>query len=65
MPTVPERGMSAEQERRLDVDDLAELLAATNAKRAARGKSPVSEDDVELRVRAVEQEMRPENPWGD
>ena len=72
--------LSAEEVQRLEVDDLSELLAATNAKRAARGKQQVSQSDVELRVWALEQEARrdsaeespaepealdPDNPWGD
>jgi hypothetical protein len=53
-----EGGLSAEEEQRLEADDLAELLAATNAKRAARGKRAVSQSDVELRVWSLEQETR-------
>ncbi len=46
----------------MESDDLAELLAATNAKRAARGKPPVSHDDVAMQVWAAEQEMRRSHP---
>jgi hypothetical protein len=53
-----EGGLSAEEEQRLEADDLAQLLAATNAKRAARGKRHVSQSDVELRVWSLEQEAR-------
>ncbi len=42
----------------MDSEDLAELLAATNAKRAARGKPPLSHDDIAMQVWATEQEMR-------
>ena len=58
MPKVRPHGPNAEQERQLESDDLAELLAATNAKREARGKAPVSQDDVAMQIWAAEQEMR-------
>ncbi len=51
-------GLNPEQEREMESDDLAELLAATNAKRAARGKPPLSQDDVAMRVWSAEQQMR-------
>jgi hypothetical protein len=54
--------LSAEEQQQLEMDDLAELLAATNAKRAARGKRHVSQSDVELRVWSVEQEARRSAP---
>jgi hypothetical protein len=57
-----EGGLTAEEEQRLEADDLAELLAATNAKRAARGKRHVSQSDVELRVWSLEQEARRSAP---
>jgi hypothetical protein len=55
---APEVGLSPEEERVLEHDDLAELLAATNAKRAARGKAQLSTDEIELGLWATEQEMR-------
>jgi hypothetical protein len=75
-----ESSLTSEEEQQLELDDLAQLLAATNAKRAARGKRQVSQSDVELRVWSLEQEARraapaesapepgeldPDNPWGD
>ncbi len=58
MPKAPSPGWNPEQERQMDSEDLAELLAATNAKRAARGKPPLSHDDIAMQVWATEQEMR-------
>jgi hypothetical protein len=57
-------GLNPEQEREAESDDLAELLAATNAKRAARGKAPLSQDDVAMQVWAAEQEIRRPGPPG-
>ena len=51
-------GLSVEQEQLLEHDDLDGLLGAINAKRVARGKPLISAADVELRVWALEQEMR-------
>jgi hypothetical protein len=74
MPREPPAGMSSEDERKAEYDDLAELLAATNAKRIARGKKALSEDEVQMQNWQAEQEMRrksaveePEDPdddWG-
>jgi hypothetical protein len=58
MPKTAPSALSPEQEQRLESDDLAELLAATNAKRAARGKRPLNQDDVAMQLWATEQEMR-------
>jgi hypothetical protein len=58
MPKTPVRGLSAEQDQDRESDDLAQLLAATNAKRVARGKTPLNEDDVTMQLWATEQEMR-------
>ncbi len=58
MPKAPSQGLSAEEERLLEADDLSELLAATNAKRAARGKPALSEDEIELGLWSERQEMR-------
>ncbi len=58
MPKTPPQGRSPEQERQMESDDLAELLAATNAKRAARGKRELSSDDIAMQLWAAEQEMR-------
>jgi hypothetical protein len=58
MPKAPGQGLSAEEERLLEADDLSELLAATNAKRAARGKPALSEDEIELGLWSERQEMR-------
>jgi hypothetical protein len=59
MPTAPPpAGLNPEQERQAESDDLAELLAATNAKRVARGKRQLSQDDVAMAVWAAEQQMR-------
>ena len=46
----PANERSAERERALADDDLSELLAATNAKRAARGKAPLSPQAVAARI---------------
>ena len=58
MPSTAQPDLSAEQERDLAGDDLEELLAATNAKRLARGKRELSAGDVELRVFFEEQDAR-------
>jgi hypothetical protein len=51
-------GLDPDQERQMESEDLRELLAATNAKRAARGKRLQSQDDVAMALWAAEQEMR-------
>jgi hypothetical protein len=58
MPKTAPSPLSPERERQMESDDLTELLAATNAKRAARGKAPLSQDDVAMQLWAAEQEMR-------
>jgi hypothetical protein len=56
--TARSEGLDPQQERDAEFDDLAQLLAATNAKREARGKKQLSQDDVAMQVWATEQEMR-------
>jgi hypothetical protein len=56
--TARPQGLDPEQEREAESDDLAQLLAATNAKREARGKKQLSQDDVAMRIWATEQQMR-------
>lgn len=51
-----------ESREALEAEDLDQMLAAHNARRAARGEAPVSAEDMELRVSAEtrEQERRRE-----
>jgi hypothetical protein len=52
---------SPELEAQNEIDDLAQMLEATNAKRRARGAEPLTEGTMEARVRednALRQRMR-------
>ena len=66
-PWMPkERGSwpSGEELQRLEADDLKELLAATNAKRAARGKNHLTESEVHAQNEEISRQMRPGSEKG-
>jgi len=48
----------AERDAQNDVDDMDQMLAATNRRRAARGKTPLTEDGLRDQVARDERTMR-------